>query len=51
MTNQYGFDKASFYKIADFEEVDAVITDQNISQEKFRKYNQFTKIIKTENEI
>jgi len=45
------FDKASFYKIADFEEVDAVITDQNISQEKFRKYNQFTKIIKTENEI
>ncbi|MCC3145711.1 DeoR/GlpR family DNA-binding transcription regulator [Halanaerobium sp. Z-7514] len=44
------FDKASFYKVADFNEIDAIITDQNLSEEKFAKYSQHSKIIKTKNE-
>ncbi|ADQ14122.1 DeoR/GlpR family DNA-binding transcription regulator [Halanaerobium hydrogeniformans] len=43
------FDKASFYKIADFDEIDAIITDQNLSEDKFDKYSQYLKIIKTQN--
>ena len=43
------FDKASFYKIADFAEIDAIITDQNLSDEKYNKYSQYLEIIKTQN--
>jgi DeoR family fructose operon transcriptional repressor len=40
------FDNASFYKIADFEDINAIITDENLSENKFEKYQQYTKIIK-----
>jgi len=40
------FDNASFYKIADFKDINEVITDENLSENKFKKYQQYTKIFR-----
>jgi DeoR family fructose operon transcriptional repressor len=41
------FDNASFYKIADFKDINAIISDKNLNEKKFKKYNQYTKIIRS----
>lgn len=41
------FDNASFYKIADFKEIDSIITDNQLPAKKFKKYQQYIKIIET----
>jgi DeoR family fructose operon transcriptional repressor len=41
------FDNASFYKIADFTDITAIISDKNLSDKKLKKYQQYAKIIKS----
>lgn len=40
------FDKASFYKIADFSQVNAIITDDKLTDKQFETYNKYTKIVR-----
>jgi len=40
------FDKASFYKIAEFNQVNAIITDNKLTDEQFEVYNKQTKIVR-----
>lgn len=41
------FGSASFYKIADFKDITAIISDNNLNEDQFEKYNEYTKIIRS----
>jgi len=41
------FDNASFYKIADFKDITAIISDHKLSDSKLKKYQQYTKITRS----
>lgn len=40
------FDKVSFYKIADFSQVNSIITDKKLTDKQFEIYSKYTNIVR-----